>query len=36
MRSGQREDVVRHYETHLGFVFTDRERADLVAFLKVL
>ena len=30
------EDVVRHYETHLGFIFTDRERADLVAFLKVL
>jgi cytochrome c peroxidase len=25
--------VVRHYETHLGFVFTDGERADLVAFL---
>lgn len=30
------EEVVRHYETHLGFVFTDRERADLVAFLKAL
>jgi len=30
------EDVVRHYETHLGFVFTNRERADLVAFLKAL
>jgi cytochrome c peroxidase len=30
------EDVVRHYETHLGFVFTDEERADLVAFLKAL
>ena len=30
------EDVVRHYEAHLGFVFTDRERADLVAFLKAL
>jgi cytochrome c peroxidase len=30
------EDVVRHYETHLGFVFTDQERADLVAFLKAL
>jgi cytochrome c peroxidase len=30
------EDVVRHYETHLGFFFTDQERADLVAFLKAL
>jgi cytochrome c peroxidase len=30
------EDVVRHYEKHLGFVFTDQERADLVAFLKAL
>jgi cytochrome c peroxidase len=30
------EDVVRHYEEHLGFVFTDRERRDLVAFLKAL
>lgn len=30
------EDVVRHYETHLGFVFTDQERKDLVAFLKAL
>ncbi len=30
------EDVVRHYETHLGFVFTSEERADLVAFLKAL
>jgi cytochrome c peroxidase len=30
------EDVVRHYETQLGFVFTKRERADLVAFLKAL
>jgi len=30
------EDVVRHYETHLGFVFTSQERADLVAFLKAL
>jgi cytochrome c peroxidase len=30
------EEVVRHYETHLGFIFTDRERADLVAFLKAL
>jgi cytochrome c peroxidase len=30
------EDVVRHYERHLGFVFTDQERADLVAFLGAL
>lgn len=30
------EDVVRHYETHLGFVFTDHEREDLVAFLNAL
>jgi hypothetical protein len=30
------EDVVRHYEAHLGFVFTDEERADLVAFLNAL
>jgi cytochrome c peroxidase len=30
------EDVVRHYETHLGFVFTDGERDDLVAFLNAL
>ncbi len=30
------EGVVRHYETHLGFVFTDSERADLVAFLNAL
>jgi hypothetical protein len=30
------EEVVRHYETHLGFIFTDAERADLVAFLKAL
>jgi cytochrome c peroxidase len=29
-------DVVRHYETHLGFIFTDAERADLVAFLNAL
>jgi cytochrome c peroxidase len=28
------EDVVRHYEKHVGFVFTDQERVDLVAFLK--
>lgn len=30
------ESVVRHYETHLGFVFTNQERADLVAFLNAL
>jgi cytochrome c peroxidase len=30
------EAVVRHYETHLGFIFTDAERADLVAFLNAL
>jgi cytochrome c peroxidase len=30
------DDVVRHYERHLGFVFTDQERADLVAFLTAL
>ena len=30
------ESVIRHYETHLGFVFTDEERADLVAFLNAL
>jgi cytochrome c peroxidase len=30
------EDVVRHYERHLGFAFSDEERADLVAFLKAL
>ena len=30
------ESVVRHYEQHLGFVFTDEERADLVAFLSAL
>lgn len=30
------EDVVRHYEIHMGFVYTDQERADLVAFLKAL
>lgn len=28
--------VVRHYEAHLGFHFTDEERADLVAFLNSL
>lgn len=30
------EDVVRHYENRFGFVFTDEERADLVAFLGAL
>ncbi len=30
------EDVVRHYEVHLGFFFTDAERTDLVAFLNAL
>jgi hypothetical protein len=30
------DDVVRHYERHLGFVFNDQERADLVAFLRAL
>jgi hypothetical protein len=30
------EEVVRHYEAHLGVVFTDRQRKDLVAFLKAL
>ena len=30
------ESVVRHYEIHLGFVFTNEERADLVAFLSAL
>lgn len=30
------EDVIRHYELHLGFVYTDQERADLVAFLIAL
>ena len=29
-------DVVLHYERHLGFTFTDQERADLVAFLNAL
>lgn len=29
-------DVVRHYETALGFVFTSQEEADLVAFLTAL
>lgn len=30
------ESVVRFYEDHLGFVFSDAERADLVAFLNAL
>lgn len=30
------EDVVRHYEIHMGFVYTDQERSDLVAFLNAL
>lgn len=30
------EEVVRHYETQLGFIFTDEQRTDLVAFLKAL
>jgi len=30
------EDVVRHYERHLNFVFTDQQREDLVAFLRAL
>jgi cytochrome c peroxidase len=30
------EEVVRHYEVHLGFIFSEEERADLVAFLNAL
>ena len=30
------DDVVQHYETALGFVFTPQERRDLVAFLAAL
>jgi hypothetical protein len=30
------EDVVRHYEQFLGFVFTHKERDDLLAFLNAL
>jgi cytochrome c peroxidase len=30
------EDVVRHYETQLGFDFTPAEEADLVAFMRAL
>jgi len=34
--AGTLEEVVRFYEANLGFVFTDAERADLVAFLNAL
>jgi hypothetical protein len=30
------DDVVRHYEQQLGFVFDEGQRADLIAFLKAL
>jgi hypothetical protein len=30
------DDVVRHYQNHFEFIFTDAERADLVAFLNAL
>ena len=30
------EDVIRHYEVDLGFIFTDAERADLAASPKAL
>jgi cytochrome c peroxidase len=30
------DDVVRHYERRLNFAFTDREREDLIAFLRAL
>jgi cytochrome c peroxidase len=30
------QDVVRHYETQLGFNFTAAEEADLLAFMKAL
>jgi len=30
------EEVIRHYEIHLLFIFTDEERADLAAFLGAL
>lgn len=30
------EEVIRHYEMRLGFIFTDAERADLAAFLRAL
>jgi hypothetical protein len=34
--AGTLDDVVDHYETHVGFVFTDEEQADLVAFMQAL
>jgi cytochrome c peroxidase len=34
--AGTLTDVVRHYETALGFVYTPEEREDLVAFLEAL
>jgi len=34
--AGTLEDVVQHYESVLGFVFTAQERRDLVAFLEAL
>ena len=34
--AGTVEEVIRHYELRLGFIFTDAERADLAAFLKAL
>lgn len=30
------DEVIDHYEAHLGFVFTERERRDLLAFLEAL
>jgi cytochrome c peroxidase len=30
------EEVIRHYEVHLGFIFTNMQRADLAAFLRAL
>jgi cytochrome c peroxidase len=30
------EDVIRHHEAQLGFMFTDQQRADLAAFLRAL
>ena len=30
------DEVIRHYEVHLGFIFTDEERVDLAAFLSAL
>ena len=34
--AGTLDDVVRHYERHLNFTFTDQEREDLIAFLRAL